>query len=103
MLYQGTPEQPVVRDIATAPRTAAGRDSRPCEGREVTLLNAFVGEELAATDAGECTKIVTWYRHGDALASDRHHGRRIPQQVGLSATVRSVPISASSTPTRSSG
>lgn len=26
-----------------------------------TLLNAIVGEELAATDAGECTKIVTWY------------------------------------------
>ncbi len=28
-----------------------------------TLLNALVGERLAATDAGECTKIVTWYRH----------------------------------------
>ena len=24
----------------------------------------LVGEELAATDAGECTRIVTWYRHG---------------------------------------
>jgi hypothetical protein len=30
-----------------------------------TLLNALVGEELAPTDAGECTKIVTWYRKGD--------------------------------------
>lgn len=29
-----------------------------------TLLNALVGEELAPTDAGECTKIVTWYRRG---------------------------------------
>ena len=29
-----------------------------------TLLNALVGEELAPTDAGECTKIVTWYRQG---------------------------------------
>ena len=29
-----------------------------------TLLNALVGERLAPTDAGECTKIVTWYRHG---------------------------------------
>lgn len=28
-----------------------------------TLLNALVGERLAATDAGECTRIVTWYRH----------------------------------------
>jgi len=27
-----------------------------------TLVNALLGEELAATDAGECTKIVTWYR-----------------------------------------
>lgn len=25
-----------------------------------TLLNALVGEQLAPTDAGECTKIVTW-------------------------------------------
>ncbi len=31
-----------------------------------TLLNALLGEELAPTDAGECTRIVTWYRHGDA-------------------------------------
>ena len=30
-----------------------------------TLLNALLGEELAPTDAGECTKIVTWYRKGD--------------------------------------
>jgi hypothetical protein len=29
-----------------------------------TLLNALVGEELAPTDAGECTRIVTWYVNG---------------------------------------
>jgi hypothetical protein len=29
-----------------------------------TLLNALVGERLAPTDAGECTRVVTWYRHG---------------------------------------
>jgi len=29
-----------------------------------TLLNALVGERLAPTDAGECTRIVTWYRDG---------------------------------------
>jgi hypothetical protein len=33
-----------------------------------TLLNALVGEELAATDAGECTKIVTWYADGPTYA-----------------------------------
>jgi len=30
-----------------------------------TLLNAIIGEEIAPTDTGECTRIVTWYRHGD--------------------------------------
>jgi hypothetical protein len=29
-----------------------------------TLLNALVGEPLAATDAAECTKVVTWYVEG---------------------------------------
>ncbi len=27
-----------------------------------TLLNALLGERIAPTDAGECTRIVTWYR-----------------------------------------
>lgn len=27
-----------------------------------TLLNAVIGEEIAPTDTGECTRIVTWYR-----------------------------------------
>ncbi|WP_222706479.1 dynamin family protein [Aeromicrobium terrae] len=29
-----------------------------------TLLNALLGEHLAPTDARECTRVVTWYRHG---------------------------------------
>lgn len=29
-----------------------------------TLLNALIGEAIAPTDAGECTRMVTWYRHG---------------------------------------
>jgi len=41
--------------VAIAGRVKAGKS---------TLLNALVGEELAPTDAGECTKIVTWYRRG---------------------------------------
>ena len=43
--------------VAIAGKVKAGKS---------TLLNAMVGEELAPTDAGECTKIVTWYRDGPA-------------------------------------
>ncbi|MCU4671228.1 dynamin family protein [Microbacterium fluvii] len=28
-----------------------------------TLLNALIGEKIAPTDAGECTRTVTWYRY----------------------------------------
>jgi hypothetical protein len=38
-----------------------------------TLLNALLGEELAPTDAGECTQIVTWYSR-----SDRPHATLVP-------------------------
>ncbi|WP_328302781.1 dynamin family protein [Actinomycetospora sp. NBC_00405] len=41
--------------VAIAGRIKAGKS---------TLLNAMVGQELAATDAGECTRIVTWFRDG---------------------------------------
>lgn len=41
--------------VAIAGRVKAGKS---------TLLNALVGERLAPTDAGECTRVVSWYRHG---------------------------------------
>jgi len=41
--------------VALAGRVKAGKS---------TLLNALVGQPLAATDAGECTRFVTWYRRG---------------------------------------
>ncbi|WP_244976066.1 dynamin family protein [Nocardia huaxiensis] len=31
-----------------------------------TLLNALVGQDIAPTDATECTRMVTWYRNGAA-------------------------------------
>lgn len=30
-----------------------------------TLINAIIGEEIAPTGTGECTRIVTWYRYAD--------------------------------------
>lgn len=45
--------------VAIAGRTKAGKS---------TLLNALVGDRLAPTDASECTRIVTWYRHGIGYA-----------------------------------
>jgi hypothetical protein len=41
--------------VAIAGKVKAGKS---------TLLNALVGERLAPTDAGECTKVVTWYQDG---------------------------------------
>jgi hypothetical protein len=37
-----------------------------------TLLNGLVGEELAPTDASECTKIVTWYVDGTTYRATLH-------------------------------
>lgn len=45
--------------IAIAGRVKAGKS---------TLLNALIGERLAPTDAGECTRVVTWYRYNAAYS-----------------------------------
>src|SRR4051812_12168385 len=60
--------------VAIAGKVKAGKS---------TLLNALVGEELAPTDAGECTKIVTWYRDGITYRvtlhpSDGSEPRQVP-------------------------
>jgi hypothetical protein len=49
--------------VAIAGRVKAGKS---------TLLNALVGERLAPTDAGECTRIVTWYRKGAGYGVTAH-------------------------------
>ncbi|MGW4364465.1 dynamin family protein [Nocardia takedensis] len=37
-----------------------------------TLLNSLVGQDIAPTDATECTRVVTWYRHGSTPAVTAH-------------------------------
>lgn len=48
-----------------------------------TLLNAMIGEEIAATDAGECTKIVTWYRHGHIPKLTLHLHQGQPRELPI--------------------
>lgn len=57
--------------VAIAGRVKAGKS---------TLLNALVGERLAPTDAGECTKIVSWYEHapGYQVSARLHSGGEQP-------------------------
>lgn len=58
--------------LAFAGRVKAGKS---------TLLNALVGEELAPTDAGECTRLVTWYLGAPSPQVLVHlrDGRRVPR------------------------
>ncbi|WP_170315513.1 dynamin family protein [Nakamurella deserti] len=57
--------------LAVAGRVKAGKS---------TLVNALVGRMVAPTRAGECTRVVTWYRYGspDRAEIVRRDGARIP-------------------------
>lgn len=68
--------------VAIAGRVKAGKS---------TLLNALVGQDLAATDAGECTRIVTWYRDGIAYQLTLHPRSGPARQVPFA---RSGPATA---------
>ena len=61
--------------VAIAGKVKAGKS---------TLLNGLVGEELAPTNASECTKIVTWYVDGLTYAASLHHNDGSQSQTSFS-------------------
>lgn len=77
--------------LAIAGRVKAGKS---------TLLNAMVGEPLAPTDAGECTRVVTWYRYGRTRSAwvEEIDGRR--RQVPVTATGDSLAVELGCSPGR---
>jgi len=58
--------------VAIAGRVKSGKS---------TLLNALVADRLAPTDAGECTRIVTWYRDGHTYRVTLHPRAGEPRQL----------------------
>jgi hypothetical protein len=81
-LYAGTAQSPRLKAlrerlddplrVAIAGRVKSGKS---------TLLNALVGERLAPTDAGECTRIVTWYQDGHTYRVDVYPRDRPARQA----------------------
>jgi hypothetical protein len=49
--------------VAVAGRIKAGKS---------TLVNALLGQRVAATDVGECTRVVSWFRFGTQECVDIH-------------------------------
>ena len=80
--YRGRPDEEHLRAararldeplrVAIAGKVKAGKS---------TLLNALVGEELAPTDAGECTRIVTWYVGSHTPRVTLHADGAAPRQL----------------------
>ncbi|TJY69156.1 GTP-binding protein [Arthrobacter sp. CAU 1506] len=52
-----------------------------------TLLNAIIGEEIAPTDTGECTRVVTWYRYSDTPRITLYPRSGPPRNVPVKRTV----------------
>ena len=58
-----------------------------------TLLNALVGEELAPTDAGECTRVVTWYIDGPSYKATLHPRNGGPRSAAFAREGGAISIS----------
>ncbi|WP_144795902.1 dynamin family protein [Microbacterium paludicola] len=48
-----------------------------------TLLNAILGEQIAPTDTGECTRVVTWYRYSATPSITLHPRRGVPRRMPI--------------------
>src|SRR5687767_3176237 len=76
--------------VAIAGKVKAGKS---------TLLNALVGEQIAPTDAGECTRVVTWYVDAQFPRVTMYPRGSDPQQLtinrsggGLSFDLNGFPV-----------
>jgi hypothetical protein len=63
--------------VAVAGKVKAGKS---------TLLNALVGEQIAPTDASECTRVVTWYRDAASPRVTLVPRTGAPRQLPLTRT-----------------
>jgi GTPase SAR1 family protein len=88
--------------IAVAGRVSAGKS---------TLVNALLGRRVAPTAAGECTRVVTWYRYGspdradlvlkDGSTRSLPMGDGLPERLGVPAdSVARIEVRLQSAPLR---
>jgi hypothetical protein len=75
--------------VAIAGKVKAGKS---------TLLNALVGEELAPTDAGECTRLITWYRNAHTYRVDLYAADGTARQVPFRRQDGALEIELGGTP-----
>jgi hypothetical protein len=75
--------------VAIAGKVKAGKS---------TLLNALVGEEIAPTDAGECTRIVTWYQDAQVPKVTMFPRAAPPRQLTTSRTNGALSFDLQGTP-----
>jgi hypothetical protein len=75
--------------VAIAGKVKAGKS---------TLLNALVGEQVAPTDAGECTRVVTWYRDGTTPRIVLHPREGTPRPLPVRRHDGALTIDLGATP-----
>lgn len=78
--------------VAIAGKVKAGKS---------TLLNALVGEEIAPTDAGECTRVVTWYLDAQVPKVMMYPRNASPRQLTISRSSGALSFDMQGTPVES--